>query len=82
MKLEIACRDQGRPGCLGVPDERYTMPFPEFDDVLYWCAHCGPEAHAMNAALMAALETRGPEFCARAEAAIAAAEAEEQRRRQ
>ncbi len=73
-----ACRDYGeRPGCLGEADERFTM---RFDDLgkppIYWCAFCGPEAHAMTAALVAALETRGPEFVAEVAASIEKAEAE------
>ena len=82
MKIEAVCRDVGRPGCLTTPDDRYTMPFPEFNDVLYWCAHCGPEAHALNALLVDALKTRGPEFRAKLDAEITAAEREERKTRQ
>jgi len=71
------CRDYGdRPGCLGTPDDRFTM---RFDDIghppIHWCAACGPEAQAMNTALERALATRGPEFQAELSDAIDAAEA-------
>lgn len=74
----MKCHDAGeRPGCLIEADERFTM---RFDDLgappLHWCSHCGPEAHAMNAALMEAFATRGPEFTAEMTAAIEKAEAE------
>ncbi len=74
----MMCRDYGdRPGCLGEADERYTMPF---DDIgkppLYWCAFCGPQAHAMNDALTKAFATRGPEFVEELREAIDTAKAE------
>jgi 20S proteasome alpha/beta subunit len=73
----VRCNDYGdRPGCLGEADDRYTM---RFDDIgmppLYWCAACGPQAHAINAALEKALTTRGPEFTTKLGEAIDAAEA-------
>lgn len=67
------CRDFGdRPGCLGTADERYTMDFGDVEPgaKIHWCSHCGPEAHAMNDALMEALETRGPAFAAEFEKAV------------
>lgn len=72
----IVCHDfEDRPDCLRDADDRFTM---RFDDIgkppLYWCAHCGVEAHAMNDALVEALATRGPEFAGDLEASIAAAE--------
>jgi len=58
------CNDYGdRAGCLGTPDERYTM---RFDDIglppILWCAFCGPEAQAFDKVLTKALEDRGPTF--------------------
>jgi hypothetical protein len=51
-----------------------------FDDIgappMFWCALCGPDAHAMTAALTEALATRGPEFVAEVSAAIDTAHAE------
>lgn len=63
-KMRGYCNDYGdRVGCLGTPDERYTM---QFDDIgqppILWCAFCGPEANALDRLLIAALEERGPEF--------------------
>jgi len=76
------CRDYGdRPGCLGAADERYTMDFTDVEPgaYLYWCAHCGPDAHALSAALCNALKTRGPEFAEEFDAAVTDA-IEEQKR--
>lgn len=63
-KMQGYCNDYGdAPGCLGTPDERYTM---RFDDIglppILWCAFCGPQAHAFDKALTEALDERGPEF--------------------
>jgi len=71
------CNDRGdRPGCLGEPDERYTMRFDDIgEEPVRWCAHCGPDAHAVNAALQEALRTRGPRLARELEAAISEAEA-------
>lgn len=52
------CKDEGdRPGCLGVADERYTMDFGDVEPgaKVYWCAYCGPEAHAMAEVMAAKL---------------------------
>lgn len=55
--VDRVCKDRDRPGCLGTPDERYTMLFDDIGELpIYWCAHCGPEAHAMNDVFMKALE--------------------------
>jgi len=64
MKTLNKCKDyEDRPGCLGTPDERYTMDFSDIGEgCIYWCAFCGPEAAAMNDALENAFKTRGPEF--------------------
>jgi hypothetical protein len=43
---------------------------------LYWCAHCGPEAQAMDRALSEALATRGSEFVATFTTLLEKAEAE------
>jgi hypothetical protein len=66
------CRDYGdRPGCKRDADERYTMRFDDIgEQPIYWCAHCGPDAHAISAALDHALKTRGPQFAAEVDAAI------------
>lgn len=74
--IEIKCRDFGeRPGCLGEPDERFTMRFDEIGEPpLYWCSRCGPEAKAMNEAFTKAIRERGPEFRKIAEDAIKKAE--------
>lgn len=67
----------GSPDCLKTADERYTMRFDDIGEPpIYWCAVCGPAAHAMGAALEAALNTRGHEFAVQAEAAISEAERE------
>jgi hypothetical protein len=75
---ESRCHDYGdRPGCLGTPDERYTMRFDDLGEPpIFWCAVCGPDAQAMTAALIKALETRGPEFVAEASDAIESAHAQ------
>ena len=53
------CNDAGRPGCLTIADSAWVM---RFDDIgqppVHWCSMCGPEAHAMYALLMEAMETR------------------------
>jgi hypothetical protein len=82
MSDEKTCRDYGdRPGCFGAANERYTMDFTDVEPgaYLYWCAFCGPEAHALNAALDRALKTRGPKFAEEFDAAVTEA-IEEQRR--
>jgi hypothetical protein len=52
-----------------------------FEDIgegsIYRCAHCGPEAHAMERALSAAFATRGSEFVATFTTLLEKAEAEE-----
>ena len=53
------CNDAGKPGCLTVADPKWTMRFDDIGELpIHWCSACGPEAHAMNAALMEAMETR------------------------
>ncbi len=65
------CQDYGdRPGCLGTPDERYTMRFDDIgEQPILWCASCGPQAHAMDKALKEAFATR-PGFAKELETAI------------
>ena len=67
------CNDAGKPGCLTVADERFTM---RFDDIgqppIHWCAACGPDAHAIDAMLTVAL--RDDEFAEEFRAAVDAAE--------
>lgn len=71
------CNDasDGRPGCLIEADDRYTMDFGDVepDAKIYWCAACGPEAHAMNEA-MKKMGIRDPNFARDLEEAIKAAE--------
>ncbi len=77
IKAEITCQNFGdRAGCLGTPDPQYTMDFTDVGEgKIYWCSHCGPEAHAMNAALEHAFATRGPDFQRKFEEAVSKAEA-------
>jgi len=58
------CNDYGdQVGCLGTPDNRYTMRFDDIgEQPLLWCAFCGPQAHAMAAAINKAALERGEEF--------------------
>lgn len=58
------CNDYGDlPGCLGVPDERYTMRFDDIgEQPILWCAYCGPRAAALALILDAALTVNGPDF--------------------
>lgn len=63
-KMRDYCNDYGdAEGCLGTPDERYTM---RFDDIglppILWCASCGPKAQALDKVLTKALEERGTAF--------------------
>jgi hypothetical protein len=62
--MKPLCNDFGdRPGCLREADERYTMRFDDIGEPpIFWCAFCGPEAHALGASLDSALRARGPEF--------------------
>lgn len=70
--------DDGKGGvvCMNRSDPRYTMDFTDVEPgaFIHWCSACGPEAHAMNAALQSAFEDRGDEFTEQLEAAIEAAE--------
>lgn len=69
MKSQI-CKDYGRPGCLTVPDERFTM---RFDDIgmppILFCAFCGAEAKAIDAIIQKAFVER-PGFAEDFKAAI------------
>jgi hypothetical protein len=51
------CKDYGdRPGCLGTPDEQWTMRFDDLgEEPILWCSYCGPKAHALNAIVLQAL---------------------------
>ncbi len=63
------------PGCLGQADNRYTMDFTDVGgSKIFWCSNCGPIAHAMEKALLKAIEERGPEFTEALECAIERAE--------
>jgi hypothetical protein len=69
----ILCKnyDDEAPGCLGMADDRYTMDFSDVEPgaKIYWCSACGPVAHAMDAAIQEAFETR-PGFAEEFEEAI------------
>lgn len=70
------CNDYGdNPACQRDADERYTMDFTdvEADGFIYWCATCGPLAHAMESAINEAFATR-PGFADEFAAAIKIAE--------
>jgi hypothetical protein len=71
MPEEKLCRDYAdRPGCLRVADERYTMDFSDIGKPpIYWCSRCGPEAHAVDAAIDKAIKER-PGFAKEFEEAI------------
>lgn len=66
------CRDYGDvPGCLGDPDERFTMRFDTIGQPpIYWCAHCGPEAKKIDEALKRLLESGAPEDVKAFESAV------------
>jgi hypothetical protein len=76
------CKNYGDatyPGhCLGTPDPRYTMDFTDVEPgaFIYWCANCGPGAHAIDAAIQKALRSREG-FYEEFRDAIEAAEAEQ-----
>jgi hypothetical protein len=57
------CNDLGdNIACLGTIDERYTMLFDDIGQPpIYWCSHCGPEAHEQYKLLMDVCERGGPE---------------------
>jgi len=55
------CHDYGdNPACLKEADPRYRMDYTDVKGgaVMHWCAHCGPVAHAMEAAVNRAFEER------------------------
>ena len=67
------CNDAGKPGCLTIADPAWVMRFDDIGEPpIHWCSVCGPEAHAMEAALMEAMETR-PGFQAKFAEALAGA---------
>lgn len=75
IPVETKCKEFGEPGCLGTPDPQYTMSFEDIGQgCLYFCSHCGPEAHAMHDLVMDALATKGPEFAKQFDAALTRAE--------
>ena len=78
ISTEDTCKDYGsRPGCLCTPDPAYTMDFTDIDQgKIYFCSHCGPDAHAMATALERALNTRGPAFAEELAAEVDKAKAE------
>jgi len=73
------CNDYGdQVGCLGTPDNRYTMNFDDIgEQPILWCAFCGPLAHAMAAAIDKAALERGEEFMTTFKDLITAAEKEQ-----
>jgi hypothetical protein len=76
------CKNHGEPDgqggivCTGVSDPRYTMDFGDVEPgkVIHWCAECGPREHAINNALLLAIDNI-PGFAERLEALIVDAEA-------
>lgn len=77
VKIEIKCRDLGRPGCLEIPDDRYTLRFDDIgEEPLLFCASCGKHAREMMKLLENAFATRGPEFAKELEDKISEAENE------
>ena len=78
----MRCKNESDPtapaGCLGVPDEQYTMDFTDVEPgaYIYWCSACGPEAKEMYDIITNALETRGPEFQEQFRKQVEAAERE------
>ncbi len=75
IKIEVKCRDLGRPGCLETPDDRYTIRFDDLgEEPLLFCASCGEHARRMMKLLESSLATRGPEFAKELDREISAAE--------
>lgn len=69
MIVEEKCRDFGRPGCLGDPDDRFVVSFEDIGEgVIKFCASCGPSALAMDAAITRLAST--PEGLAKLTAAL------------
>lgn len=71
------CNDYGdNPACQGKADPRYTEDFTDIEPgaFIYWCAYCGPIAHAIGAELSEMCATR-PGFKEAFAAAIEKAEA-------
>lgn len=71
------CRDwkDARPGCLKVADPRYTMYFDDIGEPpIYWCAHCGADAHEMDKVISKAFSEGGDRFKEAFEKAIKEAE--------
>ncbi len=72
------CRDFGDPDvplCREMVDERYTLCFDDIGELpIRWCAHCGPIAHKLHAALLRAFSTRGLDFIEEFAGAIMIAE--------
>lgn len=54
------CNDwPDRPGCLRMADDRFTMRFDDIGEApIEWCAHCGPEAHAIDKLITKAMKER------------------------
>ncbi len=70
------CNDYGdAPGCLGTPDERYTMDFSDIGQPpILWCSFCGPRAKEFERLISEAESVRGPDFVGELEKAIKQAE--------
>ena len=79
MAEVLKCNDYGdNPSCLGDADVRYTMDFRDVDPengFIYWCAHCGPNAHEMQKAIEGRFE-EDPGFADEFRAAIEKVEGE------
>lgn len=75
--MKKMCRGHGdRPDCLGEADERFTMNFDDIgESPLHWCARCGADARAMEAALLKTAREKGAPFVKRFSELIDEAEA-------
>lgn len=75
------CNDYGdNPSCLKDADPRFTMDYTDVEagGLIHWCAHCGPIAHGMEAAINEAFATRA-DFAEDFKKAIDEAKASEER---
>lgn len=77
IEVEVKCKDYGRPGCLGNPDDRFTMDFEDIGEgKIYFCASCGPQNRAVSEALEKWLSEAKEEDLKKLEALIIQAEKE------
>ncbi len=75
MGEKHTCRDFGRPGCLEVADEKFTMCFDDIGEPpIHWCSVCGSIAQQQLDVLAEAFSSRGEVFIKELEAAVTEAE--------